>query len=149
MLGMERTALLSVAALLGLFSEASCFSPQVPVTRLPGKSIGISTPRYIAPKSPQMVPGHRRRVADTSLNLSTELIFQIDNVITLPFWALMLLAPKSRITRQVMSSYFPLLPLIFVYSESFFSLFLQVVYWCSVFLRHNPVDFFPHSTSLS
>lgn len=44
-----------------------------------------------------------------------ETVFQIDNYLTLPFWAMMIFAPKARITRSIMNGWLPFVPLIFVY----------------------------------
>ena len=115
-----RIAIISLAAFAGFLPEASCFS-HVPVIGSPArKHVGFSPLRHSSPiKSPQLLPSPSQRstAAKTNLNLSIETIFQIDNFLALPFWALMLLVPKSRVTRQVMTSYLPLLPLIFMYSK--------------------------------
>jgi Domain of unknown function (DUF4281) len=42
-------------------------------------------------------------------------IFNIANLIVLPFWALMIFLPKWKVTQQVMKSYIPFIPLALTY----------------------------------
>ncbi|MEC4812204.1 MAG: ABA4-like family protein [Scytonema sp. PMC 1069.18] len=42
-------------------------------------------------------------------------IFNIANIFVLPFWALMIFLPKWKITKQVMESYIPFVPLALAY----------------------------------
>jgi Domain of unknown function (DUF4281) len=48
-------------------------------------------------------------------------IFNIANLFVLPFWALMILLPKWKITKQVMESYIPFVPLAVAYLYLFFT----------------------------
>ena len=56
--------------------------------------------------------------------MSAELLFDLANLFVLPFWALMLIAPRWRVTQTVMASDLPFLPLVGVYGY-FFALTLN------------------------
>ncbi len=48
-------------------------------------------------------------------------IFNVANLFVLPFWALMILLPKWKITQKVMESYIPFIPLALTYVYLFVS----------------------------
>lgn len=47
--------------------------------------------------------------------MSIEQIFNVANIFVLPFWTLMFLLPKWKVTQRVMESYLPFVPLAGVY----------------------------------
>jgi len=63
-------------------------------------------------------------VALLEVAMSAELLFELANLFVLPFWALMLIAPRWRVTQAVMASDLPFLPLVGVYIY-FFALTLN------------------------
>ncbi|MBW4599162.1 MAG: DUF4281 domain-containing protein [Calothrix sp. FI2-JRJ7] len=48
-------------------------------------------------------------------------IFNVANLVVLPFWALMILLPKWKVTQKVMESYIPFIPLALTYVYLFAS----------------------------
>lgn len=53
--------------------------------------------------------------------MTLALLFNIANIFVLPFWALMILLPKWGITRKIMASYLPFVPLAGLYVYLFAS----------------------------
>lgn len=113
---------------LACVSSASCFSAGPPLApAVNGRRCGLLarkseacpagafSPALLVPVSPSSGLVRKERAQLVAPRLGMETIFQIDNYLTLPFWAMMILAPKSRITRSIMSGWLPFLPLIFVY----------------------------------
>jgi hypothetical protein len=47
--------------------------------------------------------------------MNTNLLFNIDNIFVLPFWALMIILPNWEVTRKVMQSYIPFVILAGIY----------------------------------
>jgi hypothetical protein len=47
--------------------------------------------------------------------MNTNLLFNIDNIFVLPFWALIIILPNWEVTRKVMQSYIPFVILAGIY----------------------------------
>ena len=93
--------------------KGGSFAARVPVLS-PAGALSRSAPSTLAPTLPL---ARQCRLELTAPKLGMETVFQIDNYLTLPFWAMMIFAPKARITRSIMNGWLPFVPLIFVYSE--------------------------------
>ena len=93
--------------------KGGSFAVRVPVLS-PAGALSRSAPSTLAPTLPL---ARQCRLELTAPKLGMETVFQIDNYLTLPFWAMMIFAPKARITRSIMNGWLPFVPLIFVYSE--------------------------------
>ncbi len=53
--------------------------------------------------------------------MNLELVFNAGNIFVLPFWVLMIVLPNWGVTRKVMESYLPFVPLAVLYIYLFFS----------------------------
>jgi hypothetical protein len=109
----------------GAFTAPNCLAPALSARKggsfaargpalSPAGALSRPAPSTLAPTLPL---ARQSRSELTAPRLGMETVFQIDNYLTLPFWAMMIFAPKARITRSIMNGWLPFVPLIFVYSE--------------------------------